>query len=96
MQKALLKQCGVAEDGKPVFAGLFRFRETYGLPLEVVISVVIQDGGVVGWLELFDEMVAASVKSPFSVIDDALGLAFDPATRQHISTELRRRRGAEK
>lgn len=72
MRKALLKQCGVAENGKPVFEGLFRFRETHGLPLEVVIAEVVKSGGVVGWLELHDEMVAAGVRSPFSVIDDAL------------------------
>lgn len=93
MRKALLKQCGVAENGKPVFEGLFRFRETHGLPLEVVIAEVVKSGGVVGWLELHDEMVAAGVRSPFSVIDDALGLTFDLAAQRHISTELRRRRG---
>ena len=49
-------QVGLTTEGKPVVVGIYRFYETVGMPLEMVVSLVHQRGGIPCWTTLVEEM----------------------------------------
>jgi hypothetical protein len=60
----MIEVCGRTTDGRPVVHGVFRFRETYGVPLELLCLELHRRGLQIGWLELAAEMSAAGVADP--------------------------------
>lgn len=46
----------MTSDGKPVVVGLYRFYETIGMPLEMVVSMIHQRGQIPCWQTLVEEM----------------------------------------
>jgi alanyl-tRNA synthetase len=63
MRKPLIVQVGTTPKGHPVVSGIWRFRETYGVPLEVVVHRCAIAGAMVDWLTLRNEMQAAGLKA---------------------------------
>lgn len=53
---------GKTQDGRDVVAGAFRFRETYGLPLEVLAEALQANGAVVSWPHYVQEALSAGSK----------------------------------
>lgn len=55
----LIRIVGETEDGKTVVAGVYRFYETVGLPLDVILSELNQRNALPCWNTLVDEMKTA-------------------------------------
>jgi len=48
-----LRKTGETEDGRDVIGGCFRFIDERGVPIEVLISIINDRGGVVDWLDFW-------------------------------------------
>lgn len=46
---ALLRRTGRTLDGRPIVAGVYRFFETHGLPLDILIEELLEQGCVIDW-----------------------------------------------
>lgn len=57
------EQVGVTEDGKPIIKGAFRMVDTHGVPLEVVISFLDNNGRMPSWADFYDNARKAGWKS---------------------------------
>lgn len=51
--KRILYQTGQTTDGKEVLAGLYKFYETHGLPLDVLFICCMERNAVPDWIELY-------------------------------------------
>lgn len=56
------------EDGKDIVAGLYQFIETYGLPLEVLISEIDRRGYMPDWVDYIESAVKAGSKRERAVL----------------------------
>lgn len=54
-----LERVGTTTDGRPVVAGLFRYYDERGLPLDVVLGGCLERGIQPGWLEFYVEAETA-------------------------------------
>lgn len=93
--KHLLEFTGRTSDGKPVVRGLYRFYETEGLPLEVLLGYAEEIGAVPDWMSFVLEAVEAGMKVDriLAMLDPALVDTFGPAFRDVIMTRLRQLTG---
>ena len=57
----LLKIVGKTIDNKLVISGIFRIKETYGLPLDVIFERIIEQDFVISWLDLIKEAQVVGV-----------------------------------
>ncbi len=57
----MLVQVGTTQDGKPVFAGIFRVTETYGIPLDILLDAV-RTRAVPCWMSYYKEARSAGIK----------------------------------
>ena len=72
--------------GQPV-VNFFRFLNTYGLPLEIVLSVFKREGIVPDWTGFFRESVEHG-RSPDRVqleLEETIGDVFGKEYREHFS-----------
>lgn len=60
-QKQLLKQVSVTTDGKKVFAGLYKFYETVGLPLDVLLHCFQEKNALPDWVDFYISALAAGM-----------------------------------
>ena len=77
MQRNLLVQVGVDPNGIAVYAGVFAFYETHGLPLDLILAQLWDRGMVPDWQDLLVSMVRAgrpkdrAVEAILAAIHDA-------------------------
>ena len=76
---------GRTEDGRPVVGGVYRFYETYGLPLEVVFETLHEKGLVPCWIRFHRECVNAGMKH------ERILFKLDPALSDVYGSEFRDR-----
>lgn len=57
-----LKQIGITSDSKPVVCNVYKFHETYGLPLTDILYGLKKLEISICWRSLLDEAVAAGMK----------------------------------
>jgi hypothetical protein len=67
-------QTGTTSDGKPVYAGVYKFYETYGLPLDVILTTFQQKGWVPDWIDLYIDAIKAGMEHDriISKLDEAI------------------------
>lgn len=58
----MIRVVGETTDGKPVVDGVYRFYETHGVPLDVVLEGLKLRGMVPCWVSLYREARAAGMK----------------------------------
>lgn len=58
----LLKPIGVTVDGKIVVSGVFKFYETEGLPLDMVLYLLVERGRIPCWISFYREAHKAGMK----------------------------------
>lgn len=82
--------------GVPVLAGVYRFFETHGLPLDVVLSVVKERGALPCWVSFVREALAAGMRfeRALAKLDEAIADAYGPAFRDVVIGRLERLREA--
>jgi len=62
MAKMRLKMVGKTTDEKFVLGDVFKFKDTYGIPLSVVAQVMVDNNLRVPWLELVADMRAHGIR----------------------------------
>ncbi len=62
-----LTPVGKTENGKLVVQGVFAFFDTYGLPLDMAVGQLRQEGMMPDWRELYDSCVNAGWR-PTSIL----------------------------
>lgn len=91
---ARFTQVGRTEQGTPVVAGVFRFFETHGLPLDTVLSVLRERGALPCWPSFFREARAAGMKPEriISKLEEAIADAYGAPFRDVVIRRLERMR----
>lgn len=62
MKDNLLIQVGVTSDGKQVYAGVFSFYETHGIPLDIIFNCAIDQNWIPCWISLYKEAFSSGMK----------------------------------
>lgn len=58
----MVNQSGITTDGKIVVSGIYRFHETRGLPLEVILAKLHENNIVIDWESFLRESLDAGMK----------------------------------
>lgn len=76
--KLPLKQTGVTEDGKPVYSGLYKFYETYGLPLDIILGLFVEKNWVPDWMDFYTNALQAGMEHDriISKLEEAISDSF--------------------
>lgn len=87
----IIHQVGVTTDGKIVVAGVFRFYETEGLPLDILFEALLQKNALPDWTSFYREALAAGMTPErlFARLDPALVDIFGPEFRDVVMGKLR-------
>lgn len=83
---------GHTTDGKQVASGVYRFNETHGIPLDVVLSALGDKGMVPCWMALYREMATAGMAHDriLSKLDAAISDSYGASFRDHVIPMLER------
>jgi hypothetical protein len=85
-----LPEVGLTTDGRLVVAGVFRFCETYGVPLDVVLDLLRQQRIVPCWMSYFREARLAGMATDriLARIDPAVCDVHGARHRDHVMQML--------
>lgn len=61
-KKGILYQTGQTTDGKIVLAGLYKFYETHGLPLDVLFDCCMERNTIPDWIDLYQSARLAGMQ----------------------------------
>jgi hypothetical protein len=61
-KKCQLIQSAITPDGKPIYKGVYKFYETHGLPLDVILTVFQSKGWVPDWIDLYLSAMGAGMQ----------------------------------
>lgn len=86
----LLRIVGTA-DGRHVVGGVFRFFETHGLPLDILVEALWRRKLVIDWLDFWDSARAAGVK-PSRLVAMIEAAVADSISAQRAEGVIRRLR----
>lgn len=83
-------QSGKTIDGNPVFAGVFRFIGTHGLPLEIVLSEFQKKGWVIEWTDYISDALkdGANFKNIKARISVAVGDVYGTKYREQVQLRM--------
>lgn len=87
----MLEACGRTTDGRTVVRGMYRFYETSGVPLDVILEFIRDRGAVPDWRAFVDEAVAAGMSEARAVskLEEAVADTFGPGMREAVTSRLR-------
>lgn len=90
MKKNELSQVGVDPDGRRVMAGVFKEYETSGCPLDLILSILADNGILVCWISLYREARMAGMKHNrvLSMLDPAIVDSYGSNMRNTVLTRL--------
>lgn len=85
-----LRVVGQTTDGKVVVEGVYRFFETHGLPLDVLLDRLRSRGIIPSWLSFYDEARKAGMKHEriLSKLSESLGDVYGPSFRDVVIKRL--------
>ena len=77
-KKFYLKQTGQTSDGKRIFSGLYKFYETIGLPLDVLLSCFQEKNTLPDWVDFYTSALAAGMEHDriISKLEEAVSDSF--------------------
>lgn len=83
---------GRTVDGKTVVSGVYRFFETHGLPLDVVLSTLREKHHVPCWMSLYRECASAGMghERILDKLEAAISDSYGAAFCAHVIHGLRR------
>jgi hypothetical protein len=72
---------GATTDNKVLVAGVWKFYETYGLPLDVILSLCIEKNWMPCWMTLYRDMLSAGMQHQriLSKLEEAISDSFGKA-----------------
>ena len=90
----MLVQVGRTKNGTPVFAGVYKFFETHGMPLDELLQVLKSRDQLPSWLHFYDEAVAAGMKHGriLARLDPAICDVYGPEFRDVVIKRLSKER----
>jgi len=59
----IIYQVGTTEDGTPVAAGLYNFKSTFGLPLDIIFDIMASKKIIPSWFHLLGEALDDGVNT---------------------------------
>jgi len=74
-----LIQTGITQDtNKPVFGGIYKFYETHGLPLDVILHVFVDKGWIPDWIDFYKDARKAGMAHDriLSKLEEAISDSF--------------------
>ena len=89
-KKHYLKQVAVTTDGKQVFAGLYKFYETVGLPLDVLLHCFQEKNTLPDWVDFYTSALAAGMEHDriLSKLEEAISDSFGKEFSDHVILTL--------
>jgi len=81
-----LKQVGTTSDGKLVLTGVYRFYETTGLPLDVLLSCFIQKNWMPDWIDFYKTAYAAGMDHSriLAKLEESISDSFGKEFSDHV------------
>ena len=81
---------GKTEDGKIVYSGVFKFYETHGLPLDIILEGLRDKSGIPCWVLFHRESLKAGMKHAriLSKLDEAISDVYGSEFRDHVIKTL--------
>ena len=81
---------GETSDGKPVVAGIYRFHETAGIPVDIILEVIRDRGHMPDWQSFVVEAVSAgmSVERAIAKLEPCIVDVFGPEMRDVVVARL--------
>lgn len=61
MKKSDFSVVGKTTDGKLVISGIYRFHETWGVPLSEIFNFLIRNDCIPSWIDLYKDMRIAKI-----------------------------------
>lgn len=88
--KSLLKQVAITIDGKIVLAGLYKFYETVGLPLDVILHCFQQKNVIPDWVDFYTSALAAGMEHDriISKLEEAVSDAYGKQWADEVISRL--------
>lgn len=88
----LLYQSGIATDGKKVIAGIFRYYETTGLPLDVIFEELRNKNCIPDWFNFAIDAIESGMKMDrvLSKLDAPISDIYGPHMRDVVLKMLYR------
>jgi hypothetical protein len=82
---------GYTVEGSPVVSGIFRFVETHGLPLEIVLDIFRERAFMPCWMSFHREATKAGMSHEriIAKLDPALVDVYGPKFRDHVIKKLK-------
>ena len=82
---------GETVDGKTVYAGVYKFYETHGLPIDIILEALRDKNAIPCWVSFHREARMAGMKHTriLSKLDEALSDVYGPEFRDHVIKILR-------
>lgn len=89
-QNSLLYQSMVSTDGKPVYAGTYKFFETNGLPLDILFSCFKEKGWIPDWIDFYLSAMSAGMehKRIISKLEEAISDSFGKEWTNQVISRL--------
>jgi alanyl-tRNA synthetase len=90
LKNHLLEQTGTTTDGKPVFSKVYKFYETHGLPLSVILQGFADKGWMVDWLDFYQAALSGGMKHDriLSKLEEAISDSYGKEFCQHVISTL--------
>ncbi len=64
-----MKIIGITTDNRNVVSDLFKYNDTYGISLNIIIDFIYSKGCVVDWLELYGKMKLSKLVEGIEISD---------------------------
>jgi alanyl-tRNA synthetase len=87
----VLTRVGQTAEGKTVYARVYKFFETHGMPLDTLLGILREKNVIPCWVSFHREARAAGMKHEriLSKLDEALSDVYGPEFRDHVIEMLR-------
>lgn len=85
-KKTYLRQVGQTSDGKKVFTGVYKFYETMGLPLDVMLGCFQTKGWMPDWIDFYKSARKAGMEHDriLSKLEEAISDSFGKEFSDHV------------
>jgi alanyl-tRNA synthetase len=82
---------GKTSDGKIVVRGLYKFFNTYGVPLEDILFVLEKKGIIPDWIDFYDDCIRHGMnrRTVMSKLEVAVGEIFGPRFKERVIDTLK-------
>ena len=88
----MLAKVGETETGLAVVSGVFRFYETHGLPLDILLDALRMKGAIPCWISFYREALVAGMKHDriIAKLREAISDVFGDGMATYVCDRLER------